>query len=147
MSLSHSFVKSRSTEKLAAGYVLSGFDVKQFRASRTLGLQLSGAYCVVILSGNFCPQGKLGLQLSVMYIVSCFHCVEKPRETQRGPERPREPQRGSVRHGEAQRGPKRPGTWDLGPERMRVKSRFNKKNKSGFNPGMALGMHHWDGKN
>ncbi len=87
---------------------MSGFVVKQFRASRTLGLQLSGAYCVVILSGNFCPQGKLGLQLSVMYIVSCFHCVEKPRETQRGPERPREARRGPERPREAQRGPEKP---------------------------------------
>ena len=37
-----------------------------------LGLQLSGSYCVVLSSGNFNPQGKLGIQLSVMHcLVFC----------------------------------------------------------------------------
>ena len=37
-----------------------------------LGLQLSGSYCVVLSSGNFDPQGKLGIQLSVMHcLVFC----------------------------------------------------------------------------
>ena len=37
-----------------------------------LGLQLSGSYCVVLSSGNFDPQGKLGIQMSVMHcLVFC----------------------------------------------------------------------------
>ena len=101
--------------------VLSGLFVLPFWASKDTGAPAVG-YCVVLLSGNFGQRGKLGLQLSVMYVLSCllYICMwrgpERPREAQRGPKtpeeaqpkRPRAAQRASERHGDAQRGPERP---------------------------------------
>ena len=83
---------------------------------RALGLQLLGMCFVVLSSGSFEPRGKLGIQLSVMYVWPCIllRGPGKPRETReahRGPERPREAQRspkshrGTETHREAQRGP------------------------------------------
>ena len=86
---------------------------------RALGLQLLGMCFVVLSSGSFEPRGKLGIQLSVMYVWPCIllRGPGKPRETReahRGPKRPREAQRspkshrGTETHREAQRGPERP---------------------------------------
>ena len=86
---------------------------------RALGLQLLGMCFVVLSSGSFEPRGKLGIQLSVMYVWPCIllRGPGKPRETReahRGPKRPREAQRspkshrGTETHREAQRGRERP---------------------------------------
>ena len=72
-------------------------------------------YCVVLLSANFGPRGKLRLQLSVLVLSSLctYVCMyiqnpERPREAQRGPERPGDAQRGPERPREAQRSPEKP---------------------------------------
>ena len=91
--------------------VLSGFVVLQFRASKDTGARAVG-FCVVFLSGNFGPRGKLG---SSCRLLSCLF--------ERGPERPREAQRGPERPGEAQRGPERPREAQRSPESLREAQR------------------------